>query len=741
MKTVFLRVLGAENKAGALLTAISNSEAARGNYRFDVDATTFGSVPRSPFAYWVSKRFRAVFERHPRFQGTYFAVRGAYTTNDFKYYRLAWEVSPQRVARNRRQTCEGRPFVALAKGGAFSPYYADVHLVVCWANDGAEAKVFLSAYREHKGWGTDWSACLNGYSHYFRPGLTWPLRTNGLSLRVMPKGCIFTHKGPAAFVEGDDPRAQLALAAITNSAPFAALVSLQLARTELAQSYEVGLIQRTPAPELTTREQDALAALARRAWSLKRSLDTRDETSRAFTLPALLQASEVRFQVRDTVDASLAECAAKWAGHVATIDVEIDSIQAEINRRCFAIYGIDAEDRQAIEKGLGDSDADEAAGYRGDKDEIIEGDAGPMVESLLGWAAGAAYGRFDVRLATRERRIPDEPEPFDALPVCPPGMLTCDDGLPLADPPAGYPITFPPDGLLVNDPGHDRDLPASVRRVFELIFDDPDIRWREAAELMTSRGRGLRDWFSREFFASHLKRYSKSRRKAPIYWQLATASASYSVWLYCHSFSRDTFFKILNDYANPKLQHEERKLTSLTQAAGPNPAANQRNEIASQDAFIEELRAFREEVARVAPLWKPDLDDGVIINFAPLWRLVPHHKAWQKECKKVWDKLVKGDYDWAHLAMHLWPGRVVPKCAGDRSLAIAHDLEDEFWYEGGDGKWCQRDVDDSRIKTIVEERTSPAVKAALEDLLSAPAPVTTNAKRGRKRSSSKKAKA
>ena len=80
-------------------------------------------------------------------------------------------------------------------------------------------------------------------------------------------------------------------------------------------------------------------------------------------------------------------------------------------------------------------------------------------------------------------------------------------------------------------------------------------------------------------------------------------------------------------------------------------------------------------------------DDGVIINFAPLWRLVPQNRSWQKELRTTWDALIRGDYDWAHLAMYLWPERVVPKCAADRSLAIAHGLEDGFWFEDEDGKW------------------------------------------------------
>jgi len=189
---------------------------------------------------------------------------------------------------------------------------------------------------------------------------------------------------------------------------------------------------------------------------------------------------------------------------------------------------------------------------------------------------------------------------------------------------------------------------------------------------------------------------------------------------------RDTFFRIVNDYVTPKVNHEELKLEALRRETGPTPTAYQRTAITAQERSVAELRAFREEVSRVAPLWNPDLNDGVIINFAPLWRLVPQHRSWQKECKKVWDKLCKGDFDWAHLAMHLWPERVVPKCQADRSLAIAHGLEDEFWVEDDNGKWQQREPSSARQQEIIDEKTSSAVKGALEDLLYAPAPATRN---------------
>src|SRR5581483_372414 len=441
---------------------------------------------------------------------------------------------------------------------------------------------------------------------------------------------------------------------------------------------------------------------------------SRTETSHAFTLPALLRGAGADLAVR----------AATWSEHVRTVEAELAAIQAEIDERCFVLYGFDEDDRRAMTEGFGTrgseeassdgaNDADDDTGDDTDENESIA-DATGLAAELVSWAVGVAFGRFDGRMATGARPMPTEPAPFDPLPVCSPGMLTGDDGVPLARPPTRYPLAFPETGVLVDDPGHSLDLTAAVHAVFDAVFGaGADRWWNDVAALLDPKGNDLRVWLAGSFFEHHLKRYSKSRRKAPILWQLGTSSGRYSVWLYAHRLTRDSFFQLQNEVVGPKRTHEERQLTSLMQNAGGSPSASERKEIAAQETVVEELRAMLDEVRRVASLWNPNLDDGVVLTMAPLWRLVPQCKPWQKELRAKCDELAAGRYDWAHVAMHLWPERVVPKCATDRSLAIAHGLEDVFWAEDNNGKWKPRAAPTRDIDALVRERSSPTAKAAL----------------------------
>jgi hypothetical protein len=401
----------------------------------------------------------------------------------------------------------------------------------------------------------------------------------------------------------------------------------------------------------------------------------------------------------------------------------------------------------------------------------------PNVESAISatfmdYAIGAVFGRWDIRRAVAKADDGVSRDPLKALPPYPPARLLDDNGLPSCSDHVDYLFSVQWNGILSDDPGSGADLIEKLRNLNQSIWgargDDILQRGIQILECYSPCPDGLRGWFRRNFFDDHLKRYSRSRRKAPIYWQLATQGAGYSIWLYYHRLNRDTFYKVLNDYLKPKVQHEQSKLDGLRQQAGDVLGRSQREENEAQEKLVEELRTFQKEIELVAPLWNPNLNDGVLINFAPLWRLVPQHRAWQQECKGCWDSLVAGDYDWSHLAMHLWPERVVPKCRTDASLAIAHGVEHVFWArlvpaspedehaelvgesddedEGEEEeeapkkhprkgraspRWVPKEgVNEEQVKQLIQERTSSAVKDALEKLLAAPTPATGRVKGG-----------
>lgn len=670
---LFLRLTNEPDKATALAAALVDEAHP---LRFKTDARSFGLVPGAPVCYWVSDKVRALFNALPPFEavdGSRKGTKGLATTDDPRFVRFWFEIPI---------SMDSQRWVGFAKGGSYSPFYSDIHLAVRWENEGAQLKAFL----DHKiGAPGQWSRWINAIPYYFRPGLTWPRRTQkGLGLRVMPAGCIFADKGPAAFVDGDDPEALLAILAVTNSAAFRGLVSLQMA----FGSYEVGVIQRTPVPALQAEDQTLLAKAAQRIWSLKHSMDQATETSHSFLAPALVLAP----------GATLGARASAWTKVIQNNDAEIQRLESEIDARCWDLYGIGEADRSALgEPGAAATEEVETDETEGEEDLMASASPRDLAADLASWLFGAALGRWDWGLATGDTPVPSLPGPFDPLPRVSPGMAKGSDGLHPARAEDGR--HWPPHDLLVDDEGASLDLVHRALEVLEKVVGKEHIE-ACAQELEQMLGSDLRTWFRSSFFERHLKRYSKSRRKAPIYWQLGTPSASYSVWLYYPRLTRDSLYRVLNEVVKPKVTFEEQRLTEMRGEGAT------RRQIEIQEGFVEELRTFREEVTRVAPLWNPDLDDGVLLNFAPLWRLTPH-PGWRRDTKAAWDALAKGDFDWARLAMKLWPERVIPKCVRERHLALAHDLE--------------ASLQSTPVEELVRVGTSPAVKDALQSLLTAPA--------------------
>lgn len=694
-RTTFFRLLKTpiDDKAAALTAQVAALNAAGQTAEtFTLDPADFSLIPGSPFAYWASQAIFRVFRECTLFEtDERTAKRGPSTGDDFRRVRLWWEVSPTAIDRFVR-------WVPLAKGGSFSPFFFDIHLLVDWDEE-------RFTFRDFYGRPGREIPKLEACSYFFRPGLTWPRRTtSGISVRPLPVGCIFADKGPSAFVPDDDWEELLASLSAMNSTILEALVKLQLgAATAAARSYEVGIIQRTPVPADLGKTQRRLVTLARQAHDLQRDRDLSDETTHAFCLPGLL--SHRRGERAEDTENSLKLCALRASLAEESRQTRLATVQAEIDDLVFDLYGLGEADRalvraemegshggtEATEEELGDLDDSVADSDDKDEEPTPPEDLPARVQNMLMWCVGLAFGRWDVRMALDPTLLPALQGPFDPLPRCAPGALVGTDGLPPSRPEDIAPeawlrarknvLDLPEigdlrlttdaaaasqssiinlqssiawDGILVDDPTHLSDIVARVRGVLALLWGDrAGAIEREACEILGFKS--LRDHFRdprKGFFPFHIKRYSKSRRKAPIYWLLQSERRSYGVWLYYHRLDKATLYTAGRDYVDAKVKLEEARLDELRQGLEALSGSSRKlreQEIEHQQKLVAEVTDFRKRLDAVALLnLPPDLNDGVVISIAPLWELV----NW-KEAQKTWEKLLAGEYAWSTMAKQM----------------------------------------------------------------------------------------
>ncbi len=735
----FFRMLDQANKATPLLDAIGAVVAGRfGRGAFFDWLSEFKVFPESRMSYWAPPSVRDIFKKFQCASGNGLSVMfGLSTKDDFRFLRLCWEIQPHGIVFDQDRATHDLGWMYLAKGGEYALHYGDIHLVVRWANRGGEMAARVVQQYPYLNGDANWVLHLE--VPYGRAGVTYTNRTtSGFSPRVLPKGCLISSMGCTIFADADEklPRVLATYA----SRAFGYLLEFNVASGDsvhsgsAARHYEIGTVAAVPVPSVTDLKiragEDAI-----QIWRRKASADGRNEASRYFLLPwHTTSASSIR-------DSAAAIRQRDMKGFVEILDEaseaekavrELYGFDAPATEACEAEFGpdvtaytpnISGKSIRALPK-LWNASMSELVGdtsnelgfarfiskmtFLADRRlELIchrlrvhpqaiadslrdlpatDPEAVEVAQTTLSYVFGSVLGRWDVRYATGHRPAPELPDPFAPLPVCPPGMLQGDDALPLS-PEAGrrlraegsYPLDVAWDGILVDDPAHPLDLEGHIHAALAVLWGDrADALEHEACALLGVPT--LREWFRRPagFFADHLKRYSKSRRQAPIFWPLSTASGRYTIWLYYHRLTGQTMHRVIADFLSPKLRSVDQQIADGRESAVPGHAqgAGGATRLAELQELQDELIALRTELERVIALpWRPNLNDGVLITASPLWRLFRLGK-WQKDLKACWDSLAAGEYDWAHLAYSIWPERVREKCRTDRSLAIAHGLED-----------------------------------------------------------------
>jgi hypothetical protein len=690
------------------------------------NATRFAGMPQGVYGYWMSNELIGLYHPKNAINPEVADVKqGTATADDFRFLRLSWEIAPNKVGIRQK-------WARFAKGGTYSPFFDDIHLVLNWEDDGRELAAFPRSY-------------IRNAQFYGKPGVTWPLRTtSAFGPRALPVECTFGHKGPAAIPKTSNTAA--VLLGLLTTRPTRLLMTVRLGAGDNApgsasKSYEVGLVGSLPYPDISEDAGTHITQLTLTGIDVVRlGQFAIDETTAGFIVPPA-----IKYRAH-----SLRESASEWVRQREERLVQLANVEKELDQLVVEAFGFTPSDYQIMGEELevplnrlsnpdeidddlfrqayltkeelpggrlpGGEEAaadvriesrrkkqqtlrDEAtlcrvfeitprqfADLRHKKDLLRDDDLREVAAGTLSYLLGAVFGRWDVRQAIHVSLRPALPEPFAALPACSPGMLTGDNGLPIDKAPTDYPIEIARDGVLVDDEGldgtrpHSSDIVRRIKDVIPLIWGNTaeDIE-QEICEIL--RISNVRDFFRMplQFFDFHLSRYRKSRRVAPIYWPLSTVSGSYTVWVYYHRLNDQTLYTIVNQYLEPKIDDVQHRLTyiegQLPNTAGAD-ATLLRDELHKLRDLLGELLDMKQELLRVAALpYKPDLNDGVIINATPLHKLF-RHSVWAKDCADCWKKLEKGDYDWTHMAYNIWPDRVREACKKDCSLAIAHGLED-----------------------------------------------------------------
>jgi len=224
------------------------------------------------------------------------------------------------------------------------------------------------------------------------------------------------------------------------------------------------------------------------------------------------------------------------------------------------------------------------------------------------------------------------------------------------------------------------DLPARIEDVLTILLGEEQAQQVIAAligDTIPDRQK-FRKFMERDFFTRH---HLKMYRKRPIYWLLQTGNKNYGFYIFHERIDKDTLYKLQRNYIDPKLNWIEQQIKELTHRMGDSEGPEYRRLAREKEKFedlYQEVKDFAEKVNKGLNLrdetgkvvgYDPDINDGVILNMAPLHELIP----WN-EPAKYWKELQEGRYDWAHIALRYWPNRVLEKCKKDKSLAIAHGV-------------------------------------------------------------------
>ena len=166
-------------------------------YYPNVEQKNFEKIPGMPVGYWVSEKIIESFEE-TSFDYYFKSGHGILSGCDNEMLRIWHEVSLNKIGFNLSSTKEfhqtDKIYAPIAKGGSFRTWYGNLDMI---SKYDVNTLKFMERYPKFT---------LQNIDKYFHEALSWSLELTNwkLSIRYMPNGCLFAHRGPCIFAEDSE---------------------------------------------------------------------------------------------------------------------------------------------------------------------------------------------------------------------------------------------------------------------------------------------------------------------------------------------------------------------------------------------------------------------------------------------------------------------------------------------------------------------------------------------------------
>ena len=578
----------------------------------------FDNLPNTVIGYYFGKFILKLF-KYLNLEERGYVARNGHTLTSSTHFRLFYEIP-----------ISSMNYRLMYNGSTYSLFYSYYRELCYWGSDGSILK-------------NNPNVVLRNLSYHFLSGVGYGKRGEILDAHIFKKDMLFTVEG-YAFSNLNN------CAAIVLNSFLDSIVGQYALNLYTGQHKQTGNVNLLPMPDYATRQSD-IERIVNAIIEIKRKWFSLDETNLEY------HGLIAQMHIDTTIDAALN----KMQEQLTADYTRYEELVKENDDLWMDLADIDrnSEFRQTLNNYKSRRPYEELLSIDGASCQNVI-DKKVLAQEIVMELVGMAFGRWNTAYVKGEQAIPEFGDVFDALPFMPvvsQGEAAC---------PAQ--LDVPTDGILTNNSDSSLCLASHVREVMHYLWADrADDMEYELCQLIGCKSLQAYLASPTGFFDYHFKRYTKSRRKAPIYWLLASEDGTVDYWVYYPKLSKNTLPQLII-----RLREQQEQLRTRLNAA---LAAHDKTQESQTRAEQEQVEGMMDELNRIlAAGYVPNHDDGVPVTAAPLLHLAAS-RPWRVECEKNMELLEKGDYDWSHLAMSMYPARVTQKAKKDWCMALTHGLE------------------------------------------------------------------